>query len=79
MSYDLDESLASVIRALAESRCNTKLKPHAPFFPSDAVPHSSKFKYKCKKLYEAGLLERSEGYGRWGYRYRVPEPKEAPQ
>lgn len=40
------------------------------FFPSDLIPHSSRFKTWCKKQVELGLLESDEGGGRWGYRYR---------
>ena len=42
------------------------------FMPNDIAPHSSRFKYRCKKLYEAGLLERQgTSRDRWGYSYRV--------
>ena len=46
------------------------------FFPSDLISHSAALKYACKKLYERGLLERSEPGDRWGYTYRIKkEPK----
>jgi hypothetical protein len=48
------------------------------FFPSDIVPHSSSFKYACKKLYEQGLLERFGDVGdRWGYQYKIIDREQA--
>lgn len=67
-----EEWLLEVKRQLTIKRWNHSFKPNEWFFPSDVIPHSTQFKYRCKKLYEAGLLERSESHGRWGWRYRVP-------
>ena len=68
-----DEMLQEVIRTLALPRWRYTLEPNDWFFASDAVPHSSSFKYMCNKLYTLGFLEREgDGTNRWGYRYRVP-------
>ena len=45
-------------------------KENSWFFPCDIAPHSAQFKYRCKKLAEAGLLTRGFN-GRWGYSYRI--------
>ena len=69
-----DEMLADVERRLAIPRWNMNFKSHDWFFPNDVAPHSSKFKYMCKKLHGLGMLERNGGgSNRWGYTYRVPE------
>jgi len=42
------------------------------FFPGDIVPHSTKFKYACKKYYKDGLLDRmGDSSDRWGYQYKI--------
>jgi len=64
--------LEEIQRRLAIPTWSYSFTPHAWFFPNDVAPHSASFKYRCKKLHALGLLERSESYGRWGYRYRVP-------
>ena len=72
MRMKLEEWLAEVKRLLAIKRWNYTHKPDAWFFPSDVAPHSAQFKYRCKKLYEAGLLERhGDSKERWGYQYRI--------
>ncbi len=70
-----EDMLKEIQKRLTVPTWNYSFKPHEWFFPGDVAPHSTSFKYKCNKLYELGLLERSEGYGRWGYRYRVPISK----
>lgn len=73
---NLVEALEDVKRRLATPKWNISHKPHEWFFAGDVAPHSNTFKYRCKKLYEAGVLERQgDGTNRWGYRYRVPLPR----
>jgi len=68
----LDELLDDVKRRLAVKYWNYSFKPDSWFFPSDLSPHNNQFKYRCKKLYEAGMLKRQGSNGdRWGYRYKV--------
>lgn len=71
---DNKKELENIKRLLAIPRWNYSFEQNDWFFPSDLLPHSTRIKYVCKKLYEVGLLERTDGYGRWGYRYRVPPP-----
>jgi hypothetical protein len=67
-----EEALADVKRCLLLPQWQRKANPTAWFFPSDIVNHSSSFKYKCEKLYKAGLLERNGSPDdRWGFQYRV--------
>jgi hypothetical protein len=70
----LDEMLTNVKRRLAIKQWNISFEPNDWFFPSDVSSHNSLFKYQCKKLHEAGLLER-QGYSdsRWGYSYRIKQ------
>jgi len=68
-----EQILEEVIRKLARTYWNYNFKPNEWFFPSDVSPHSTSFKYKCKKLHALGMLERQgDSSDRWGYRYRVP-------
>jgi len=69
---DLQEALALVKGMLSRKFWNPKhYEPNDWFFPSD-LANSPQFKYKCKKLYEVGLLERrGDENDRWGYQYRV--------
>ncbi len=66
----LEEMLGGVVQSLNKSRYGYGV--HDWFSPNDVRPFSTSFKYQCKKLYEAGLLERGLSCGRWGYYYRVP-------
>jgi len=71
------QMLEEVKKRLTEKHWNYSFKPHSWFFPSDAAPHDASFKYKCKRLYKLGLLERrGDSNARWGFSYRVPELKE---
>ena len=75
----LDEMLAKVKSLLGHDFWNPNMRYEQTdwFFPSDLIPHSSQFKYQCKKLYEAGLLERhGDGTNRWGYTYRIKQPSQ---
>ena len=67
-----EDMLKDVQESLAIRRRTYNYEPHDWFFPSDVHPHSNSFKYQCKKLHTLGMLERSAGFGRWGYTYRVP-------
>lgn len=68
-----EEILADVVRSLAIPKWNYSFEPNDWFFPSDVRPHSSTFKYRCKKLHALGLLERDgDSPSRWGFRYRAP-------
>jgi hypothetical protein len=70
----LDGMLANVKRRLAIKQWSISFKMDDWFFPSDVTSHSSNFKYQCKKLYEAGLLERrGNKTDRWGYRYKIKQ------
>ena len=68
----LNELLDEVKRALSIKHWNYSYEPHDWFFPNDVIAHSSQFKYRCNKLYKAGLLDRrGDERDRWGYQYRV--------
>lgn len=68
-----DDMIAEVERKLTAKYWNMSFTLDSWFFPSDLCPHSLAFKYRCKKLYELGLLERQgDGRARWGYRYHIP-------
>ena len=42
------------------------------FFCGDLAPHSTKIKYRCKRLYELGLVERrGNSSNRWGFQYKL--------
>jgi len=67
-----EEWLEEVKRKLTIKHWNYSHEPDAWFFPSDVAPHDAQFKYRCTRLYEAGLLERhGDSKDRWGYRYRI--------
>ena len=66
------EMMEEVRRLLTKEYWNMSFTLDSWFFPSDLIPFSTVFKYKCKKLFKLGLLERSNGAGRWGYRYHIP-------
>jgi len=73
MKETLDELLSDIKRLLALKRWNYSYEMNDWFFPSDLIPHSTSVKYRCKKLFIAGLLERQgSSSDRWGYRYRIP-------
>ena len=68
----IEEMIADLKRRLLAPRWNMKFAIDEWFFPGDVAPHSAQFKYRCKKLYEASLLERQDSsLNRWGYSYRV--------
>jgi len=68
----LNEMLDEVKHNLGRKYWSMSFSPDSWFFPSDLSPFNSQFKYRCKKLYEAGMLERQgNSSDRWGYRYRV--------
>lgn len=68
-----DEMMAEVKERLTAEYWSMSFTLDSWFFPGDLYPHSTAFRYKCKKLYELGLLERQGDWGaRWGYRYHIP-------
>ena len=69
---DFDEMMAQVRRYLTRKYWSMSFTLDSWFFPSDLSPFDAGFKYRCKKLYEMGLLERSASAGRRGYRYHIP-------
>jgi len=68
----LEQMLETVKHRLTLKFWDYSFEPHDWFFPSDLSPHNAQFKRYCIKLHKAGLLERQDNAGRWGYRYRVP-------
>ncbi len=73
----LDEMLIDLKRRMGNPH-RFNIKTDDWFFPCDVTPHSTKLKYRCNKLYKAGILERQgDGKDRWGYRYRIKETKNA--
>lgn len=73
---DPAEGIAEIKRRLTAKYWNMSFTLDDWFFPGDLSPHSARFKYMCKKLYALGLLERTESYGRWGWRYHIPQSRE---
>jgi hypothetical protein len=64
----LAEKLAELRQELQVSKRHNQ---NSWFFPSD-LAHGSAIKYQCRKLYEAGLIERrGDPDSRWGYQYRI--------
>jgi len=67
----LEAELTDLIRLIQLPRRYT-MTLNDWFFPAELIPHSTKLKYRCNKLYENGLLERQgAANNRWGYRYRI--------
>jgi len=68
-----NEMMAEVRHCLIRKYWNMSFTLDSWFFPSDLHPYDASFKYRCKKLYELGLLERDNSAGRWGWRYHIPQ------
>ncbi len=66
-----EKELSEIQRLLLIPRWNYSFELDSWFFPNDLLPHSTRLKYVCRELHKHGLLERDDGCGRWGYRYKL--------